>query len=224
MTEAAIRSTADDPRLADAMVAFEERYGGLSYSITGGNTMDYGLEGETSAHDTPYGLAFTGIVDGHWTWGVDVLLDGRTAMGPGRWPSRVVDRSLEQRLERHAMLYEVHEWYHQPFECFTPSNVGLIADEAGLPPPVPEAGGPAELWWSGPDVAVQARLVGWPPERDRWAVRYFARHPRLVLYDAAPAIFAALWHETVPASWCTLCSEPVAVGRPCLRRPAPSRR
>ncbi|GAB2601562.1 hypothetical protein Aab01nite_63660 [Paractinoplanes abujensis] len=199
------------------MVAFEDRYGGLSYSVTGGNPMEYGLEGDNSVLDTPYGPAFPGIVDGSWTWGLDVLADGRTIMGPGRLPYRVIDRSLEQRLERPAMLFEVHTWFHQVFECFTPSDVGPIADEAGLPPPVPQASGPAEVWWRGPDVAVQAVLAGWPPGRDRWVVRYFARRPWQV-FDAAPTIYAAMCHETVPASWCGLCGEPIAAGSPCVRR------
>lgn len=200
--------------LVEAVVRFEERYGGLSYTVLGGNDMEYGLDGDLAGYHTPWGRAFGGILDGDWTWDLGVLLDGRTVMEPGRWPYRVIDRSVTQRLERHALLVEVRGWFHRSFECLTPPHVGLMADESPLPPPVPEATGPAELWWSGRDIAVQATLSGWPPEGDRWTVCYFARTTRQVA-DADPTVYAAVGHETAPALWCAVCSRPVASGMTC---------
>lgn len=220
MSEAAIRSwlvTRSGPpaepadELIQAMVRFEDRYGGLTYSVAGRNDMEYGLDGDTSREDTPLGAAFSGILDGDWTWG----MDGRTAMGPGRWPYRVIDRSVTQRLERHALLTEVRGWSHRTFESLVPTHTWPIADEQALPPPVPEATGPAELWWSGPDVAVQARLTGWPPGRDRWIVCYYARKPQWAT-EANATVYTAVGHETVPATWCALCSRLIAPGMTCV--------
>jgi hypothetical protein len=226
MSEAAIRSATvirlgshEEPageELVETMVRFEERYGGLSYSVVGGNSMEYGLGGTPSIHHSPLGTAFDAILDGDWTWNLDVLLDGRTAMGLGRWPYRVIDRSVEQRIERHALLVEVRGWFHRTFECSTPLCVQPMADEGALPPPVAEATGPAEFWWSEGDVAIQAKLSGWPPGRDHWIVRYFARTPQQAA-DANHTVYAAAGHETVPATWCTLCARPIVPGRTCLR-------
>jgi hypothetical protein len=72
--------------------------------------MEYGLDGDPTGYPTPLGLAFAGILDGDWTCGVDVLTDGSTAMAPGRWPHRVIDRSVDQRLEKHALLVSVRHW------------------------------------------------------------------------------------------------------------------
>lgn len=198
------------------MVGFEERYGGLSYSVVGRNSMEYGLDVHPSVQHTPQGTAFPAILDGDWTWSLDVLLDGRTAMGPGRWPHRVIDRSVEQRIERHSLLVEVRGWFHQTFECVTPSHVWPIADETALPPPVPEATGPAEGWWCDRDVAVQAQLRGWPAGGDRWVVRYFTRTPQRAT-GGDHTVYPATGHETVPATWCTLCGQPVVPGMPCPR-------
>ena len=163
------------------------------------------------------GLAFGGIVDGDWTWAVDVLVDGSTAMGPGQWPYRVIDRSVDQRIEKHALLVEVREWFHRTFECLTPPHVLPVTDETVLPMAVPEASGPAELWWSDQDVAVQATLSSWPPTQDRWTVRYFARTLHQAA-DANPTVYRAMGHETIPAAWRILCSDVVAPGTTCLKR------
>jgi hypothetical protein len=226
MTESAIRSSAvtwvgTDERpareeLVQAMVGFEQRYGGLRYRVLGGNHMEYGLDGPPAVRRSPLGSAFTGILDGDWTWDLDVLLDGRTAMEPGQWPYRVIDRTVDQRIERHALLAEVAGWFHRTFECSTPSGVPPITHEESLPPPVLDAAGPAESWWCDRDVAVQAQLTGWPAERDRWTVHYFARTPQLAA-DANPTVHAAAGHETVPATWCTICAQPVPPGRTCRR-------
>jgi hypothetical protein len=82
MDEHAIRSAAALDRdgnrgpvpdsLAEAMVWFERRYGGLLYRVIGGNGMEYGLDGEPTGYLNPHGLAFTGVIDGDWTWPIDV--------------------------------------------------------------------------------------------------------------------------------------------------------
>ncbi|MET8832848.1 hypothetical protein ABZV78_02880 [Micromonospora sp. NPDC004540] len=212
------RIEAAPSELVEAMVKFEERYGGLWYPVLGPNGMEYGLDGGAVVRRSPLGLAFTGILDGDWTWPVDVLADGRTAMGPGRWSYRVIDRSVDQRLESHALLVSVCGWFHRTFACYTPRDVIPVGDERHLPQRVPEATGPTQLWWLDEDdgVAVQANLSAWPPERDEWTVRYFARSPAQAA-DANPRVFGATVHETVPALWCTLCSHSVSPGRTCLR-------
>ncbi|GIH08322.1 hypothetical protein Rhe02_63890 [Rhizocola hellebori] len=227
LNESVIRSTAVILRgnerepapdeFIEAMVRFEQRYGGLFYRVIGGDGMRYGLGGEASCYHTSLGLAFGGIFDGDWTWRVNVLLDGSTAMRPGYWPDRIIDRSVNQRIEKHALLVEVRGWFHRTFQCATPSHVFPVANEEGLPPAVPEATGPAELWWADKDVAVQATLSSWPPEWDRWTVRYFARTLQQAA-DANPTVYRAMGHETIPAVWCILCSDVVAPGTTCLRR------
>ncbi|MFI2661860.1 hypothetical protein [Micromonospora carbonacea] len=204
--------------LIEAMVRFEERFGGLWYPVVGSNGMEYGLAGDAVVHRGPLGLAFTGIVDGDWTWGIDVLADGRTAMGPGRWSYRVIDRTVDQRLESHAMLVTVSGWFHRTFTCYTPRDVVPVVDERRLPRRVPEATGPTESWWLDDDagVAVQAQLSAWPNDRDVWTIRYFTRAPAQVA-DANPVVFGATIHETVPALWCTLCSHLVEPGGTCHR-------
>ncbi|MFF5228164.1 hypothetical protein [Dactylosporangium sp. NPDC000521] len=222
MPEAAIRAAAGDlpGDAVEALVRFEATYGGLQYPVIVGNPMDHGLGGGVAVHDTPLGPAFTGIVDGDWTWGVDVLLDGRTALDLGEWPIRVIDRSVEQRIEKHALLVEVREWPHRTYICRTPPLVAPVADERPLPPAVPEASGPADLWWRDDDTAVEATLLAWGDGRDSWTVRHFHRTLH-VAHHADPIVYAAMGHETVPATWCYLCSGHVAPGSHCLQPQAP---
>ena len=65
--------------LLAAAVAFEERYGGLTYRLgPGRNPMEYGLDGVAYFFWIPkFGWAMPAAVDGAWTLGVDLLLDGR---------------------------------------------------------------------------------------------------------------------------------------------------
>jgi hypothetical protein len=131
------------------MVRFDHRYGGLRYRVVGSNNMEYGLDGEPIGYQTPHGMAFAAILDDDWTWPVDVLLDGRTAMGPGRWPQRVIDRSVDQRLEKHSMLASVRRWPHQTFAVTTPTEVSPIVHEAVVPPLVYEATADYHrAWWT----------------------------------------------------------------------------
>jgi hypothetical protein len=62
------------------MIEFEERYGGLGYRLLSGNRIGYGLGGEAVAYQTGLGWAFPAILDGDWTWTVDLLVDGRASM------------------------------------------------------------------------------------------------------------------------------------------------
>ncbi|WP_124822920.1 hypothetical protein [Micromonospora ureilytica] len=225
MEESRIRSTASvhvgsrqEPapeELVAAMVWFEERYGGLFYPVMGSNGMEHGLNGDATGYHSPLGLAFAGVLDGDLTWGLDVLTDGRTAMGPGNWPHRVIDRSMDQRLEKHALLVAVRSWPHRTFTCFTPTGILPVVNSTLLPPPVPETTGPADIWWSDDSTAVQITLSHWPPGQDRWTVRYFARKPQQAA-EANPTVYAALeWYETIPADWCALCHEFLPPGLTC---------
>lgn len=164
--------------LITAMVGFERRYGGLSYPLVVGPSMAYGLDGDATAFPTEHGPAFAGILDGDWSWAVEVLADGRTAIAPGAWPSRIIERSVDQRLEKHALLAMVRGWPHRGYEYFTVTDVPPVVREELLPPPVPEASGPADRWWLDDLTAVQLTLRGWPPGRDHWIARVFVRDGR----------------------------------------------
>jgi hypothetical protein len=225
MDQAAIQSAAglsiDGDRrqapenLVAAMVGFEHRYGGLGYKVIGGNNMEYGLDGDPTGYPTPLGLAFTGILDGDWTWGVDVLTDGRTAMRPGRWPPRVIDRSVDQRLEKHALPVSVRRWPHRTFTCVTPTRVPPQVQNAAAPPPVTEATGPADLWFSDQTTAVEISLIGWPPDQDRWSIRYFASTADQLM-DAPVAVVNMVGNAVTNADWCALCLTRLAPSQTCL--------
>ena len=189
-----------------AMVAFERRYGGLRYPLVVGNAMEYGLDGDATAYPTPHGPAFAGILDGDWTWNVDVLPDGRTAMAPGAWPSRILDRSVDQRLEKHAMLAAVRRWPHRAYECFTPTGESPAVSDEILPALVPEASGPADRWWFDDVTAVQLTLRGWPPRHDHWIVRVFARADHLLAGEDSIVRSAVHHGRMKPAGWCGLCT------------------
>lgn len=214
------RSPAADD-LVRAMLQFEHRYGGLSYPLVVGNTTEYGLDGDATGYPTAYGPAFAGILDGDWNWAVDVLTDGRTAMAPGAWTSRVIDRSVDQRLEKHALLAAVRRWPHRAYECFTPSHVRPAVRDELLPPPVPEASGPADLWWFDDVTAVQLTLRGWPPRDDHWIARVFARDGQ-VLAGEDPIVRSAIHGGRArPAGWCELCTRGLPGDAAC--HPAPAR-
>lgn len=203
------------PELTEAMVRFEQRYGGLFYLVTAVHGMEYGLDGDATGHETPQGYAFTGIIDGDWTWSVDVLLDGRTAMAITGWPYRVIDRSVDQRLERHALLVAAKRWPHRTFTLNTPSFTPPRADGGLLPPAVEEATGPATTWWAGDEVMVELSLASWPGTHDTWQVRYFARDQRLAA-SAEKTVSAALGREVTPDRWCALCARSIDPDHTCV--------
>ena len=129
------------------IVGFEQRYGGLWYRAFGDNGIEYGLEGGTTLYETDLGIALPAILDGDTTARMYLLPDGRTTVWTGRGnPSMVIDSSLQQRIENHALVAESRSWPHQVFSltCALHAGPGLLADQ--LPPPVPEASGPANLW------------------------------------------------------------------------------
>jgi len=159
----------------DVMLAFEDRFGGLSYEVPGWpNEIEYGLDGDASLHQTPLGWAFYGILDGSLTAPLDVLLDGRVTARLGYWPQRVVDDSVEQRLNKHALLVEVSSMPQAAF------SLAVVTDEpATVPildlPVVGEASGGGDVWWRDMRCAVWWHLIGWPPEGPhRWTVTCFA--------------------------------------------------
>jgi hypothetical protein len=198
-----------------AMVGFERRYGGISYPLIVGNPMEYGLDRDVTAYPTRDGTAFAGILDGDWNWAVDVLADGRTAMAPGAWSSRVIDRTVDQRLEKHALLAAVRSWPHRAYECFTPAGVRPTVRDELLPPPVLEATGPADLWWFDEVTAVQLTLHGWPPRHDHWIVRVFARADHLLAGEDTIVRSAVHGGLAKPAGWCELCLRGLPGGNAC---------
>jgi hypothetical protein len=207
------------PGLVAAMQAFEARYGGLAYPLIVGNTMEYGLDGDVTAYPTAYGPAFAGILDGDWTCGVDVLPDGRTAMGPGAWTRRIIDRSVDQRLEKHALLALVRRWPHRAYECFTGAGTPPGVRAELLPPAAPEASGPADRWWFDDVTAVQVTLRGWPPGHDHWIARVFARDAELLSAEDS-LIRSAVHHGRARAAgWCELCSRGLPGAAICVPPP-----
>jgi hypothetical protein len=200
------RRRAASPELVAGMQAFEARYGGLGYPLVVGNTMEYGLDGDVTGYPTLYGPAFTGIFDGDWTCGIDVLPDGRTAIALGAWPRRIIDRSVDQRLEKHALLAYVRRWPHRAYECFTAPDTPPVVRDGMLPPAVPAATGPADRWWFDEVTAVQVMLHGWPPGQDHWIARVFARDADLL--SGEDSLIRSAVHEgrARPAGWCELCA------------------
>ncbi|TQL97851.1 hypothetical protein FB559_3459 [Actinoallomurus bryophytorum] len=205
-----------------AMVAFEERYGGLETRLPDRNPTEYGLDGEARAQWTPYGWAFTAILDGPQTWPVDVLIDGRTAMAMPRAPYRIINSSVEQRLESDALKAAVRSWRHRALTA-TAERLAIpaVANKL-LPPRVAEATGPADLWWSDDQIAVHLRLFNWwrgrsehAPDRDTWTVRCFTRDPT-TLDEAIAAVRAGFSGLATPEeTWCSLCGRFVPPGQSC---------
>jgi hypothetical protein len=209
------RRSAAPGEVVAAMIDFERRYGGLGYPLIVGSQMEYGLDDDVTAYPTADGTAFAGIWDGDWNWAVDVLPDGRTALAPGVWPARIIDRTVDQRLEKHALLAAVRGWPHRAYECFTPvGEPPAVLDEL-LPPPVPEASGPADRWWFDDVTAVQVTLHGWPPRHDHWIVRVFVRTERLLPGQDGIVRSAVHGGSAKPAGWCELCVRGLPGGDAC---------
>lgn len=217
----------------DFMIGFEQRYGGLWYYILGGNGMEHGLGGEATLHETESGLALRSILDGSWTARLDVLTDGRTMMSLGRGlPAVVIDRSVEQRIEGHALLAEAGLWPHRMFALSVPagSEPELSASRDALPPLADEATGPADRWWFGGDRAVLLRLRAWSHRpkaggdtrfTDRWSVWCFTRDAGELAGAADRFSRAFVGAAQLEEDWCTLCGRSVAAGESCLPSRAP---
>lgn len=157
-----------------------QQFGGLWYSILRDreNGMEYALE-ECTVFQTGFGPAFGGIMDGAWTWPVDILHDGRTLMRLGGHISdRVIDSSVIQRIEGHAQLSVAGHWPHHRYSLAVPAGTEPTVNAGAFPPVVPEATGPASRWWFDGDRAVLLRLKRW------WVRRPPRRHPRRSRYRA----------------------------------------
>ena len=105
-----------------------------------------------------YAWAFTAILDGVQTWPVDVLIDGRTAMAMPHAPYRIINSSVEQRLENDALMAAVMSWRHRVLTATTERLAIPAVVNKLLPPSVAEATGPADLWWYDDQFAVHLRL------------------------------------------------------------------
>ena len=79
------------------------------------------------------------MLDGDWTAAMDVLVDGRLAFAPGRARSRVIDRTVDQWLEKHALLTEVRSLAHRGSTLTVPPGLVPQVDSRGLPPVAAEA-------------------------------------------------------------------------------------
>ncbi|MDP9863873.1 MULTISPECIES: hypothetical protein [Streptosporangium] len=198
------------------MIAFEQRYGGLRCPALGPNGMDYGLDGDTRVHSTAQGWAFYGIVDGDWTDSVKVLLDGRAGMALAGKPLRVLHRSVDQRLEAHALLLAVRHWPHLTLELAIPQ--GTIPPLVGtdLPPRIDESSGPADLWWFDGASAVHLCLNNWwTRNHDIWVARCFSQDAA-TLNRIKESLLDEVTELLQPGEvWCSLCGRHITSGRPC---------
>lgn len=212
--------------LIDFLIAFEQRYGGLWYPVVGGNGMEHGLDGEANLYVTDFGLALPGILDGDATRHVNILIDGRTTMAAGRgFPDLVIDSSVGQRIESHALLVEVRRWAHRVYRLTCALNADPIPRVPELPPTVPEATGAGSRWWFDGESAVYARLRGRcrAPRTGRdgvnlpqvwWTIWCFARDAA-ALSDIGSRLEQALPSESKASeAWCMLCQEPHDPARP----------
>ncbi|GAA1023681.1 hypothetical protein Aple_090360 [Acrocarpospora pleiomorpha] len=195
----------------EAMIAFEQRYGGL-----GVNGMEYGLDGEATVYCTAEGWAFPGIWDGDWTWGVEVLLDGRAGITLADKPLRILNRSIDQRLEAHALLAAVRHWPHLLLELASPQGIVPVLAGADFPSPANEASGPADLWWFDGVSAVHLRLNNWwTRDHDVWIARCFSKEA-IGLSQLKELLLTQVIGSLVPGEvWCSLCCRFSAVDRPC---------
>ncbi|WP_199551390.1 hypothetical protein [Streptomyces sp. N35] len=203
------------PGAVEAMIRFEERYGGLWYPLLGPNGMEHGLHGEATVYLTSDGWTFPGIHDGDQTWSVDVLPDERTAMTLAGRP-RIINSSILQRLESHAQLSQVREWPHATFAVATEPGREPTVTEAGLPALDAEATGPADRWWVDSGTAMHLKLHKWWGEEDIWVARCFAERAE----NLAPTV-DALRHAVTDAAWrdedwCGLCTHFRQPAQACL--------
>ncbi|WP_405861550.1 hypothetical protein OG361_39605 [Streptomyces sp. NBC_00090] len=206
------------PEAVEAMIRFEERYGGLWYPLLGSNGMEHGLDGGTLVHRGADGWSFSGIVDGDWTSTVDVLLDQRTAMTlAGR--SRVINRSIRQRMESHAQLSLVRDRPHITLAVgMAPGRVPAVAG-VGLPAVDVEATGPADRWWVGGGTAVHLELHKWWGDEDLWVARCFTERARdlpAAVDSVRRSVTGGMWREE---EWCAVCAHSREPAQPCLGTP-----
>ncbi|MFG2334192.1 hypothetical protein ACGFMM_31955 [Streptomyces sp. NPDC048604] len=203
------------PEAIEAMIRFEERYGGLWYPLLGSNGMEHGLNGEATIYLDNDGWTFPGIHDGDQTWSVDVLPDERTAMTLAGRP-QVINSSILQRLEAHAQLSQVRDWPHVTFAVATEPGQEPTVAEAGLPDLDAEATGPADRWWVGSETAIHLKLHKWWGEEDIWFARCFTERAEnlATTVDALRhAVTGGVWRNE---DWCGLCAHVRQPAQACL--------
>ncbi|MGW9448583.1 hypothetical protein [Streptomyces sp. NPDC055632] len=208
--EAAVPSGA-----VEAMIRFEERYGGLWYPLLGSNGMEHGLNGEAIVYLDTDGWTFPGILDGDETWPVDVLPDGRTAMTLAGRP-RVVNSSILQRLEAHAQLSQVRDRPHVTFAIATEPGREPTVAATVLPGLDTGATGPADRWWVSSDVAIHLKLHKWWGEEDVWIARCFTQRAENLAATAdalRQAVTGGVWRNE---DWCGLCTQVRRPAQACL--------
>ena len=218
------------PEVVDRMAEFEQRFSGLWYSILreGENGMEYLLE-EGTVYQTGFGPAFRGIMDGSWTTPLYILHDGRTLVRPGgQRPDRVIDSSVIQRIESHALLAAAGHWPHYRYILAVAPGAEPAVGTGTFPPAVPAATGPADRWWLDGDRAVLLRLFPWGFRRrtasgwtvtglDRWTMWCFARTESGLAWAAARR--ADIPGDPVAESdWCVICARSTPETASC--RPA----
>ncbi|MEU4830107.1 hypothetical protein [Streptosporangium sp. NPDC023615] len=189
-----------------AMIAFERRYGGLWCPAVGPNGMEYGLNGAASVYWTAQGWVFFGIMDGDWTNSVEVLLDGRAGMALADKPLRILNRSIDQRLEAHALLLAVQRWSHLTLELALPRGTTPVLAATNLPPRVDEASGPADLWWFDGTSALHLQLrAWWTEDHDIWAVHCFGQDTTALNQIKETVLNEVAGLLRPEKIWCSLC-------------------
>jgi hypothetical protein len=203
------------PETVDRMVEFGQRFSGLWYSILRDheNGMEYLLE-ECTVYQTGFGPAFRGIMDGAWTEPLYILHDGRTLVRLGaQRPYRVIDSSVIQRIESHALLAVAGRWPHRRYTLTVPSGAEPTVGTGAFPPAVPGATGPANRWWFDGDRAVLLRLSPWRRAAngmkvaglDYWTMWCFARTESGLAW--ASACRADIPGDPVAGlDWCVICA------------------
>jgi hypothetical protein len=101
--------------------------------------LEYLLE-ECTIYQTGFGPAFRGIMDGAWTTPLYILHDGRTLVRlGGQVPDRVIDSSVVQRIESHALLAVAGRWPHHRYilaiviELARPAGIHGGASKSAVP-------------------------------------------------------------------------------------------
>jgi hypothetical protein len=207
------------PDVIERMAGFEQRFGGLWYSILRDceNGMEYGLAGDCTVYRTGFGPAFRGIMDGSWTTPLYILHDGRTLVRTGRQrPDRVIDSSVIQRIESHALLATAGHWPHHRYVLTVPSGAEPAVGTGTFPPAVPAATGPADRWWFDGDRAVLLRLAPWRTRRrtasgwiatglDHWTMWCFARTESGLAWASARRADIP-GDPAAESDWCVICA------------------
>lgn len=163
--------------------------------------MKYGLDGDTRVY---------------WTNSVEVLPDGRAGMTVPDRPLRVLNRSVDQRLEAHALLLTVRHRPHLTLELAIPQGTTPVLAGADFPPRVDEASGPADLWWFDGASAVHLHLhTWWAKDHDIWEARCFSRDAT-TLNRIKESLLNEVTEPLQPREVrCSLCERRTITGRPC---------